>query len=194
MSLFQVYLRTFLFYLLFSFPVLANVDLLGNELGGISELSENQAQVYLAHSTAGQVTINQQGGQVGNPNQAFVGQTGYGNEATINQTGSGNTAKVVQLGVKNDANIKQDGFDNTALIVQSGLFNSATIEQSGNGNNAYIGQVGLGQDEYLSQTGGENTFAFVDKKGVSYSGYNVQQTGGETLLILNGMNATFNVY
>lgn len=101
----------------------------------------------------------------------MINQGGDANSASIDQYGNSNLAIIMQSGYGNTGSIIQDGNDNEAILSQSGVSLEGSISQSGNGNLAYI----------------------VDSGNVSMSGYDINQSGQSSLIIINGMNRNINM-
>ncbi len=120
--------------------------------------------------------VNQYGGDLDHPNQAYVDQDGKINLATINQGAPGepvydNVASQTQTNHNNTATITQHGVWNDATQIQKGHDSHATITQTGDGDgsladiNVAIQKQGLvhstSYDNYaeIIQRGGHGNFA-----------------------------------
>ncbi|MDO6579999.1 curlin subunit CsgB [Photobacterium sp. 2_MG-2023] len=167
-----------------SFPAFSS-DLARNELSRVSELSDdfnNVARVELKNAYESSATINQSH-LFGSGNKALIRQSGYNNNANIDQIGGGNLSY-----------IEQNGNDNYAAIYQAGWNNEGAIIQNGNQNRAVLSQTGIGLSETINQDGDGNMAFVIDKPNVNYSGFNINQSGNEQILIVNGMNKQITVH
>ncbi|MCM0147296.1 curlin subunit CsgB [Photobacterium galatheae] len=117
-----------------------------------------------------------------------------GNSSKIKISGIGNYASSFQEGHYNQAYIEQDGDGNYAAIKQYGIGNDGSIEQYGNRNIAVLSQNGIGHSDSITQHGDENIAVVVNKPHVLYSGFDIQQSGNETIMILNGMSRNISIY
>lgn len=155
-------------------------DLALNELSHLSELQygyDNYASVELTDAYNGRVNIIQDDYN-----------SGYGNSARVLQTGGNNTASVAQYGSSNIAYINQHGNRNTAYITEYGSGNSGLIKQYGNDNEAAILQEGDGNQGKIIQYNDDNKALIVQKSNVQYFKTDITQNGGQTHVIINGMN------
>ncbi|MGF1703533.1 hypothetical protein L4D09_24895 [Photobacterium makurazakiensis] len=155
-------------------------DLALNELGHISEINygfDNYAYIKVSNGNSNLATITQKSVIGLSNNKAAISQSGNNNKAIIHQRGAYNKAVIQQDGYSNHAYISENGYDNTAIILQAGYNNKATIVQKGNGNEGEI-----------SQYGNDNTALIVQKSNVKSFKSQVTQTGGQTHVIINGMN------
>lgn len=168
-----------LFYFLSVNVALANLDL------GKSELSINEELSPDHIGNMANINIS------GEFNHAYIEQNSSyksGNIASINQNGRNNKSLINQGGEANSANIDQYGNSNLAIILQNGSGNNGSISQYGNENEAILSQSGDSLDGSISQLGNGNLAYIVDNSSVSMSGYNINQSGQQSLIIINGMN------
>ncbi|WP_051035886.1 hypothetical protein [Photobacterium marinum] len=155
-------------------------DLALNELSHLSELQygyDNYASVELNNAYNGRVDIIQDDYNQGYGNSAKVLQKGENNDAYIAQYGSGNIAYINQYGNRNTAHITEYGSGNAGLIKQYGNDNEAAILQKGDGNQGQI-----------TQYNDDNKALIVQKSNVQYFKTDITQNGGQTHVIINGMN------
>jgi len=167
-----------------SFNVLSG-DLAYNELSKLSELQldyDNISSVKQNAAYNSTATVVQQNRYGGLGNAAKIKQSGSRNDAYIAQKGSGNKAYIDQNGDDNYAAVLEDGFDNTGVILQYGNNNKAAIIQKGSKNRGEIAQYG-----------NDNKALIVQKSNVRYFKSDINQTGGQTHVIINGMNKSITV-
>lgn len=167
-----------------SFNVFSS-DLAFNELGKLSELQlgyDNISSVEQNGAYNSTATVVQQNKYSGLGNAAKIKQSGSRNDAYIAQKGSGNKAYIDQNGDDNYAAVIEDGFDNTGVILQYGNNNKAAIIQKGSKNQGEIAQYG-----------NDNKALIVQKSNVRYFKSDINQTGGQTHVIINGMNKSITV-
>ena len=167
-----------------SFNVLAG-DLAYNELSKLSELQLNYDNISSVEQTGAYnstATVVQQNRYGGLGNAAKIKQSGSRNDAYIAQKGSGNKAYIDQNGDDNYAAVLEDGFDNTGVILQYGSNNKAAIIQKGSKNRGEI-----------TQYGNDNKALIVQKSNVRYFKSDINQDGGQTHVIINGMNKSITV-
>lgn len=160
-------------------------DLALNELKNLSEFQlgvDNSAVIDLEEANYSSAVIQQKslGNKVGNA--AKIKQRGNYNDAFIAQQGSKNIAYINQRGDYNEAAVSQDGYENLGVIYQNGNNNKAGIVQKGRKNKGKI-----------SQYGDDNTALIVQKSNVRNFRSDIQQTGGQTHVIINGMNRNITV-
>lgn len=188
-----LYSFAFLIYLASENPALANLDLAKGELPINNDLITDNTYHEL-HSNR-----NENGAYIniyGKSNYAFINQSSsleLGNTASINQNGNNNKSLITQGGEGNNANIDQYGNSNLAIIAQSGYGNDGSILQEGNENKAILSQSGDSLEGSISQTGNGNLAYIVDSGNVSMSGYDINQSGQSSLIIINGMNRNINM-
>ncbi|MBD8512489.1 curlin subunit CsgB [Photobacterium sp. CAU 1568] len=117
-----------------------------------------------------------------------------GNQSKIKMSGRGNFSYSHQEGHYNRSYIEQDGDNNYAAVSQHGFGNDGSIEQYGNGNIAILSQNGIGHSDSITQRGDENIAVVVNKPHVIFSGFDINQNGNESVLILNGMSRNILFY
>ncbi|UXI02659.1 hypothetical protein [Photobacterium sp. TY1-4] len=160
-------------------------DLALNELKDLSEFElglDNSAVIELEESNYSSAMINQQSNGLKTGNSAKIKQRGNYNDAYIAQQGSKNVAYINQNGDYNEAAVSQDGYENVGVIYQLGNNNKAGIVQKGRRNKGNI-----------TQYGDDNTALIVQKSNVSQFRSDIRQTGGQTHVIINGMNKNITV-
>ncbi|UTV29079.1 hypothetical protein [Photobacterium atrarenae] len=160
-------------------------DLALNELMNLSEFQlgvDNSAVIDLEEASHSSAVVQQKsiGDKVGNA--AKIKQRGNYNDAFIAQQGSRNIAYINQRGDYNEAAVSQDGYENMGVIYQLGNNNKAGIVQKGRRNKGKI-----------SQYGDDNKALIVQKSNVRSFRSDIQQTGGQTHVIINGMNKNITV-
>lgn len=187
-SSFFLYSTSILFYLSSVNIAFANLDLAKSELSQRDELitkTTNQTKYNISD-----INIS------GESNIAYIKQSsGFdaGNSASINQKGNENKSLINQGGDANSASINQYGNSNLAIIMQSGYGNTGSIIQDGNDNEAILSQSGVSLEGSISQSGNGNLAYIVDSGNVSMSGYDINQSGQSSLIIINGMNRNINM-
>lgn len=188
-----LYSFAFLIYLASENPALANLDLAKGELSINNDLiTDNIHHELHSNRNENSAYIN----IYGKSNYAFINQSNsleLGNTASINQNGNNNKSLITQGGEGNNANIDQYGNTNLAIIAQSGYGNDGSILQEGNENKAILSQSGDSLEGSISQIGNGNLAYIVDSGNVSMSGYDINQSGQSSLIIINGMNRNINM-
>lgn len=160
-------------------------DLALNELSNLSELQigyENMSSVELDGAYNSRVTIEQK-----------KRHNGLGNAAKVKQSGNHNHALIVQDGNDNKAYVNQEGDYNFAAILEGGYGNYGVIQQYGNNNEAAILQHGQNNQGKITQYGDDNKALIVHKSNVQYFKSDINQTGGQTHVIINGMNKSIKI-
>ncbi|MEJ2766064.1 hypothetical protein VV869_19090 [Photobacterium sp. MCCC 1A19761] len=160
-------------------------DLALNELKDLSEFQlglDNSAVIDLEEASYNSAVIDQQSYGLNAGNAAKIKQRGNYNDAYIAQQGGQNIAYTNQNGEYNKAAITQDGYENEGVIYQLGNNNKAGIVQQGKRNKGTI-----------TQYGDDNTALIVQKSNVSQFRSNIRQSGGQTHVIINGMNKNITV-
>ncbi|MCF7353294.1 hypothetical protein [Vibrio sp. CK2-1] len=186
-SSFFLYSSSIFLYLASGNIALANLDLAKSELSPKDELITEATQTKYNVSY---INIS------GESNIAYIKQSSdfdAGNTASITQKGNDNKSFINQGGDANSASIDQYGNSNLAIIMQSGSGNTGSIIQDGNENEAILSQSGVSLEGSISQSGNGNLAYIVDRGNVSMSGYDINQSGQSSLIIINGMNRNINM-
>ncbi|WP_299018565.1 hypothetical protein [uncultured Photobacterium sp.] len=160
-------------------------DLALNELSHLSELQygfDNYASVELDYALNSNVNIIQENNSYGQGNSALVKQSGENNSASIEQYGGGNIAYIHQYGSGNAAYVSEYGYSNYGVIKQYGNNNEATIIQEGGNHQGEI-----------TQYNDDNKALVVQKSNVEYFKTDITQSGGQTHVIINGMNKNITI-
>ncbi len=185
---FFLYSSSIFLYLASLNTAIANLDLAKSELSLKDELvteTTNQTKYNVSY-----INIS------GESNISYIKQSrdfDAGNTASITQKGNDNKSLIKQGGDANSASIDQYGNSNLAIIMQSGYGNTGSIIQDGNENEAILSQSGVSLEGSISQSGNGNLAYIVDSGNVSMSGYDINQSGQSSLIIINGMNRNINM-
>ncbi|USD67149.1 hypothetical protein [Vibrio sp. SCSIO 43136] len=170
--------------------IIADVEALKSLAGELD--SGNYSDVQLNGARYGSVIVR----QVGSGNAAQVSQTNtIANRAYIRQKGVENTA-IVNQGSSNQAStnnlayIEQWGEGHTGYVSQEGNNNVAILKQCELHRTRCVGEANGSSEWSISQTGDGNVAAIYDSANASFD---VNQTGGEGIVIINHMNRDFNV-
>ncbi|MDO6706531.1 curlin subunit CsgB [Photobacterium sp. 1_MG-2023] len=158
-------------------------ELANNELNEVWGSDDNIASIEAYGATdSTAIIVQKSGGGLG------------GNQSKIKISGHDNFAYSHQEGYYNRSYIEQDGNENYAAIYQNGIGNDGSIEQYGNGNTAILSQSGIGHSDSITQHGDDNLAVVVNKPYVLFSGFDINQSGHESIMILNGMSRNISVY